>query len=127
MGLWRLLRLGHCAGGVVAEAYGAQHPGGVERLGLASTLAGFQAEQQGAMEKAVQATSGELWFEDAMAALQAEQAGEWGTDEELAGIVLRELPFYFDRYGDREQEYVHTLDGEIPVGDALKLFNDEVF
>src|SRR5260370_41518493 len=118
MGLWRLLRLGHCAGGVVAEAYGAQHPGGVERLGLASTLARFQAEQQGAMEKAVQAKSGELWFEDAMAALQAEQAGEWGTDEELAGVVLRERPFYFARHRDREPGYVHTLHGADSVGDA---------
>jgi proline iminopeptidase len=79
------------------------------------------------MEAAVAAKGEEAWFEDAMAALKAEQAGEWGTDEELAGLVFRELPLYFAQYGDRERRYVQTLEGEIPVGDALKLFNDEVF
>jgi pimeloyl-ACP methyl ester carboxylesterase len=127
LGLERMLLLGHSHGGVVAQAYTARYADHVERLVLASTLARFQAEQQGAMEAAVQAKAGEPWFEDAMAALQAEQAGEWGSDEELAGLVLRELPFYFATYGDREREYVQTLEGEIPVGDALKLFNDEVF
>jgi pimeloyl-ACP methyl ester carboxylesterase len=125
--LERMLLLGHSHGGVVAQAYTARYPDHVDRLVLASTLTRFQAEQEGAMEAAVRARAGEPWFEDATAALQAEQAGEWGSDEELAGLVLRELPFYFGTYGDREREYVRTLEGEIPVGDALKLFNDEVF
>jgi proline iminopeptidase len=79
------------------------------------------------MEAAMHLRSGEPWFEDASAALEAEQAGEWDTDEELAAIVLRELPFYFATYGSPEQDYVGSLEGEVPVGDALKLFNDEVF
>ena len=127
LGLERMLLLGHSHGGVVAQAYAARHSERVERLVLASTLARFQAEQEAAMEAAVAAKAEEAWFEDAMAALKAEQAGEWGTDEDLAGLVLRELPFYFAQYGDRERLYVETLEGEIPVGDALKLFNDEVF
>jgi len=127
LGLEQMLLLGHSHGGVVAQAYAARHPGQVERLVLASTLARFQAEQEAAMEAAVAAKGEEAWFEDAMAALKAEQAGEWGTDEELAGLVFRELPLYFAQYGDRERRYVQTLEGEIPVGDALKLFNDEVF
>jgi proline iminopeptidase len=122
-----MLLLGHSHGGVVAQAYAARHPDRVERLVLASTLARFQAEQHGAMEAAMHLRSGEPWFEDAVAALEAEQAGDWGSDEELAGIVLRELPFYFSTYGDAEREYVRSLEGEIPVGDALKLFNNEVF
>jgi pimeloyl-ACP methyl ester carboxylesterase len=127
LGLERMLLLGHSHGGVVAQSYAAEHPDRVERLVLASTLARFQAEQQGAMEAAIQAKSGEPWFEDSLAALEAEQAGDWGSDEELAGLALREFPFYFARFGDREREYLKLLDGEIPVGDALKLFNDEVF
>jgi pimeloyl-ACP methyl ester carboxylesterase len=127
LGLERMLLLGHSHGGVVAQAYAARHADRVERLVLASTLARFQAEQQGAMEAAMHLRSGEPWFEDAVAALEAEQAGDWGSDEELAGIVLRELPFYFSTYGDTEREYVRSLEGEIPVGDALKLFNNEVF
>jgi pimeloyl-ACP methyl ester carboxylesterase len=127
LGLERMLLLGHSHGGVVAQAYAARHPDRVERLVLASTLPCFQAEQQGAMEAAIHLRSGEPWFEDATAALEAEQAGDWSSDEELAGIVLRELPFYFATYGDSEREYVRSLEGEIPVGDALKLFNNEVF
>src|SRR5438445_2953778 len=98
LGLERMLLLGHSHGGVVAQAYAARYPERVERLVLASTLARFQAEQQGAMEAAMQAKADEAWFEDALAAVQAEQAGEWGSDEELAELVLRELPFYFADY-----------------------------
>ena len=127
LGLERMLLLGHSHGGVVAQAYAARHAEHVERLVLASTLARFQSEQEAAMEAAIAAKSGEPWFEDALAALKAEQAGEWGTDEELARLALREFPFYFARYGEREQAYLRVLEGEIPVGDALKLFNNEVF
>ncbi len=127
LGLERMLLLGHSHGGVVAQAYAARYPDRVERLVLASTLARFQVEQEQAMEAAMAAKSGELWYEDATDALRAEQAGEWETDEELAAIVLRELPFYFRTYGEREQRYVQGLEGEMPVGDALKLFNEEIF
>lgn len=125
--LERMLLLGHSHGGVVAQAYAVEHPERVGRLVLASTLARFQAEQQGAMEAAIHLRSDEPWFEEAVAALEAEQAGRWDSDEELASIVLRELPFYFATYGDAEREYVRSLAGEIPVGDALRLFNEEVF
>jgi len=127
LGVERMLLLGHSHGGVVAQAYAAAHPDRVERLVLASTLARFQAEQEAAMEVGVSAREGEPWYEDACAALEAEQAGEWETDEQLAGIVLRELPFYFAEFGDREREYLRLLDGEIPCGAALKLFNEEIF
>ncbi len=79
------------------------------------------------MAAAIAAKAGEPWYEDASEALQAEQAGEWETDEELAAIVLRELPFYFRSYGQPEQRYLGALEGEIPAGDALKLFNEEIF
>jgi pimeloyl-ACP methyl ester carboxylesterase len=127
LGLERMLLLGHSHGGVVAQAYAAHHSDRVERLVLASTLARFQAEQHAAMEAAMAAKSDEPWFEDASAALVAEQAGQWTTDAELAEIALREFPFYFARYGDRERAYLRVLDGEIPCGDALKLFNEEIF
>ncbi len=125
--LERMLLLGHSHGGVVAQAYAARHPERVERLVLASTLARFQEEQAGAMTSAMEAKAGEPWYADAKAALEAEQEGKWGTDEELAGLALREMPFYFARYGEAEQEYVRGLAGEVPAGDALKLFNEEIF
>lgn len=127
LGLDRMLLLGHSHGGVVAQAYASRHPERVERVVLASTLARFHAEQEEAMQAGIAAKSEEAWFEDALAALQAEQAGEWGSDEELAQLALREFPFYFATFGDRERAYLRTLGGEVPCGDALKLFNDEVF
>jgi proline iminopeptidase len=125
--LERMLLLGHSHGGVVAQAYAAAHPDRVERLILASTLARFQEEQVAAMEAGMKAKEDEPWYEDACAALAAEQAGEWGSDEELGALAVREFPFYFAEYGDAEREYLRLLDGEVPCGDALKLFNNEVF
>jgi pimeloyl-ACP methyl ester carboxylesterase len=127
LGLDRMLLLGHSHGGVVAQAYAARRPDRVERVVLASTLARFDAEHEAEMQAGIEAKSGEAWFEDALAALRAEQAGEWGSDEELAELALREFPFYFATYGDRERAYLRTLDGEVPCGEALKLFNNEVF
>jgi pimeloyl-ACP methyl ester carboxylesterase len=124
--LERMLLLGHSHGGVVAQAYAARYPDRVERLVLASTLARFQSAQEAAMETAMQARAGEPWYEDAMEALRAEQAGDWGSDEELGAIALREMPFYFARFGDAERRHLALLEGEVPCGDALKLFNDEI-
>jgi pimeloyl-ACP methyl ester carboxylesterase len=127
LGLERMLLLGHSHGGVVAAAYAAAHPERVERLVLASTLARFGEEQQAAMEAGMNAKSGEPWYADARAAVEDEQEGRFETDEELAALALREFPFYFARYGAAEQAYLETLRGEIPVADALLLFNNEVF
>lgn len=127
LGLERMLLLGHSHGGVVAAAYGAAHPDRVERLVLASTLARFAAEQGAVMEAAMDAKAGEPWYADARAALEDEQAGRFETDEELGELAIREFPFYFARYGDAERAYLETLRGEVPVADALRLFNDDVF
>jgi pimeloyl-ACP methyl ester carboxylesterase len=127
LGLERMLLLGHSHGGVAAQAYATTHPDRVERLVLASTLARFAEEQNGAMEAAMHAKSDEPWYADARAALEDEQAGRFESDQELAALALRELPFYFARYGQAERSYVEGLREEVPVADALLLFNNEVF
>src|SRR3954471_21062202 len=73
LGLERMLLLGHSHGGVVAAAYASAHPGRVDRLVLASTLARFAKEQEHAMESAMDAKAGEPWYADARAALEDEQ------------------------------------------------------
>lgn len=103
------------------------HPSRVRRLVLASTLARFREEQVAAMEEAMQAKSGEPWYEDARAALEAEQEGKFESDEELGRLVVREFPFYFARFGDAEREYLTILAGETVNADALRLFNTEIF
>jgi pimeloyl-ACP methyl ester carboxylesterase len=117
--------LGHSHGGIVAIAYAARFPERVERLILASSLARFSPEQEVAMAAAVERHVDEPWYEDAHAALEAEQAGEFESDEELAELSLREFPFYFARYGHDERAYVESLSAETPNADALRLFNRE--
>src|ERR671936_3145862 len=95
LGLERINLLGHSHGGVVALDYAARFPDRVERLVLASTLARFAPEQERAMEAEMAARSGEPWYADAVAALEAEQAGNFSSDEELAELVFRELTLYF--------------------------------
>lgn len=127
LGLEQFDLLGHSHGGVVAQAYAAAHPHRIRRLVLASTLARFHEQQEAAMEAAMREREGEPWYADATAALAAEQAGEFETDAELGTLVLREMPFYFARFGEAEREYLTFLEGERVNADALRLFNTEIF
>jgi len=127
LGLDRMLLLGHSHGGVVAQAYAVGHPDKVERLVLASTLARFGEAQEGAMRVGMDKRSGQPWYADALAALEEEQEGKFSNDEELAGLVFRELPLYFAHFGGAEAGYLDTLKTEAPNADALRLFNKEIF
>ena len=126
LGLERMRLLGHSHGGVVAIAYAARFPERVERLILASTLARFAEEQLAAMKAGMAAKSGEPWYDDARAALEAEQAGEFESDEELGELAAREFAFYFARYGETERAYIEALRAEVPNADTLRLFNQEI-
>jgi pimeloyl-ACP methyl ester carboxylesterase len=127
LGLERMLLLGHSHGGVVAQAYAAEHPGRVRRLVLASTLARFGPEQAAAMQAGMERRSAQPWYPDALAALEAEQEGRFESDQELGDLVFRELPLYFARYGAVEAGYLDTLRTESINADTLKLFNGEIF
>jgi proline-specific peptidase len=127
LGLERLNLLGHSHGGVVAMAYAARHPDRVERLILASTLARWAPEQEAAMEEAVASHGDQPWYADARAALDAEQAGDFETDEEMAELGFREFPFYFRHYGEKERAYVETLRGDPTNAETLLYFNRVIF
>jgi len=127
LGLERIDLLGHSHGGVVAMAYAARYPERVGRLILASTLSRFAPEQETAMHEAMAKHADEPWYEDASAALAAEQAGDFSSDEELGELAVREFPFYFADFGDKERAYLDTLRDEAPNADTLLLFNKEIF
>jgi proline iminopeptidase len=127
LALERIDLLGHSHGGIVAIAYAARHPDRVERLVLASTLARWAPEQEAAMEKAMTSHVGEPWYPDAKAALEAEQAGDFETDEEMQELAFREFPFYFAHYGDEERAYIESLRADAPNADTLRHFNQEIF
>ncbi len=127
LGIERLMLLGHSHGGMVAQAYAAKYPARVRKLVLASTLARFAPEQEAAMHAAMEKRSNEPWYPEAVAALEAEQAAEFDSDETMAELVFKELPLYFARYGAMEAGYLDTLRTETPNGDALLMFNREIF
>jgi proline-specific peptidase len=127
LGLERMLLLGHSHGGVVAMSYAAKHPGRVRRLVLSSTLARFGPEHEAAMRAGMEKRATQPWASDAVAALEAEQAGQFKSDGELSDLVFREMPLYFAHFGPAEAGYLDTLRTEKVNADALKLFNNEIF
>ena len=127
LGLEQMLLLGHSHGGVVAEAYAAEHPTRVQRLVLASSLARFGPGQEAAMKAGMDRRSGRPWYADAVAALEEEQEAKFTTDQELGNIFFREFPLYFARYGDAEAGYADTLRSDTINADTLLLFNREIF
>jgi proline-specific peptidase len=127
LGADRIDLLGHSHGGIVAIAYAAAHPDRVRKLVLASTAARFAEPQKEAMEEMMTSRSAEPWYEDARAALELEQAGDFENEDELHELVQREMPFYTAALGAREQAYLDAIGHERPNRDALKLFNETIF
>jgi pimeloyl-ACP methyl ester carboxylesterase len=92
--LERLDLLGHSHGGFVAMTWGSAHPERVGRLVLASTAPRFTDDIRALQRQRVGAHHGQPYFEDAMAALQAHQRGEYRDDEELGELRRREWPLF---------------------------------
>ena len=66
----------------------------------------------------------EPWFEKSFAALKAEWAGEYQTDEDMARLWADEMKFYFKQFDARAAAY-HQRTKDLPVHIApLKTFND---
>jgi len=126
LGLEAIELLGWSHGGIVAMAYAAAHPARVAHLVLVGALARFQAEQEDAMREAMEQRADEPWYADAVAALEQEQAGTFGTDAELGELAFREFPLYFASYGERERAYLERM-REPANGDTLRFFNQEIW
>jgi pimeloyl-ACP methyl ester carboxylesterase len=119
--------VGHSHGSLVGLVYAADRPDRVDEMLLIATGTRFSAEQLAAMEAAMERRSGEPWFDDASAALAAEDAGDFGDDRELGRLVARELPFYFARYGESERAFVARLRDTRVHGAALRCWNADEF
>jgi pimeloyl-ACP methyl ester carboxylesterase len=97
LGLERFDLLGHSAGGSVALLYAAAYPERIGHLVLLSPGMGplglqvTDAQQQAAMRR----RSGEPWYQDAWAAVQAAEAGDGSAETRL-----RYMPFFYSRWDD---------------------------
>jgi proline iminopeptidase len=127
LGLARLDLLGHSHGSLVALLYAARHPDRIRRLVLVAVGSRFHEQQVEAMREAIEQRAGEPWFDDASAALQEEQDGQFHDDAELGRLVARELPFYFAHYGENERAFVQLALERTVHAAALRYFNDSEF
>ena len=124
LGLDKPIFMGWSHGGMVAMQYAFTYPDSVSKLILFDTSAYF-GEFLGDIEGAVQGFKTEPWFEKSFAALKAEWAGEYQTDEEMARLWTEEIKFYFRKFDDRAQAY-HERTKDLPIHIApLKTFNDK--
>lgn len=123
LGLDKPVLMGWSHGGMVAMQYAFTYPDALSKLILFDTSAYF-GEFLGDIEGAVREFKDELWFEKSFAALKAEWAGDYKTDEEMAGLWAEEMKFYFKKFDARAQAY-HERTKDLPIRIApLKTFND---
>lgn len=124
--LERLDLLGHSHGGFVAMTWASQHPERVGRLVLSNTAPRFTDAIREARIAMVSAHAGEPWFSDAVAALQAHQAGAYADDAELVALLERESRALFPSFGPEEEALVEQLAASGMNSDALRHFNERV-
>jgi proline iminopeptidase len=122
LGLERLNLLGFSHGGMAAMAYAAAHPDRMERLVLASTLARVGPAQLEEAERLIAARAGEVWHAEAVAALEAEERGEYESPEDMLRLWKAMVPLYFKAWDEQARAFVEET-SHIGNVDALRLFN----
>lgn len=103
LGAEQLNLLGFSHGGCVAIAYAAAHPARVRRLVLVDTLAVWGDEAEAEMTRMIETRAGEPWFAAAQQAIAQEQAGEFGSVDDLIANLRQQIPLYFHRWAGNEQ------------------------
>jgi proline iminopeptidase len=116
--------LGFSHGGIVAAAYAAEFPHHVRKLVLAGALAAWTPEMQEEAKRAITARSGAPWHEAAVAALEREERGDYGTPDESAAMWNEMMPLYFSRWDERYRPLL-TADRLDP--EPLRTFNETEF
>src|SRR3954454_11356992 len=92
LGLETLDVLGHSRGGFVATTWAGTHPDRVGRLVLAGSAPRLTDAIRTMRRERVGAHAGQPYFADAIAALEDQQAGRYGSDAELATLYERAAP-----------------------------------
>ncbi|HEU4745008.1 MAG TPA: alpha/beta hydrolase [Anaerolineales bacterium] len=124
LGVDKPIVMGWSHGGMVAMQFAATYPDSLSKLILFDTTAYF-GEFLGDIEGAVQAFKRERWFKRSFAALKAEWAGQYKTDEDMSRLWAEEMKFYFKEFDERAQAY-HERTKDLPIRIAsLKTFNDK--
>jgi proline iminopeptidase len=124
LGLDKPIVMGWSHGGMVAMQFASTYPESLSKLVLVDTSAYF-GEFLSDVEGAVQEFKNEPWFEKSLAALKAEWAGEYQTDEDMARLWAEEMKFYFKQFDARAEAY-HGRTKGLPVRvPPLKTFNDK--
>jgi proline iminopeptidase len=124
--LERLDLLGHSHGGFVAMTWASTYPDRVGRLVLTNTAPRFTDAIRQARQAIVAGHASEPWFPDALAALQAHQAGDYADDAELAGLLEREMRLFSPGWGEDEQAVAAAMLASGMNADALRHFNEHV-
>jgi len=124
LGLEKPIVMGWSHGGMVVMQFAFTYPDSLSKLILVDTSA-YIGEFLSDIEGAVQEFKNEPWFEKSFAALKAEWAGEYETDEDMARLWAEEMKFYFKKFELRAEAY-HERTKDLPVRIAsLKTFNDK--
>jgi len=124
LGLEKPILMGWSHGGMVAMQFAFSYPGSLSKLILVDTSA-YVGEFLSDIEAAVQEFKNEPWFEKSFAALKAEWAGEYQTDEDMANLWAEEMKFYFKQFDTRAEAYYERTK-DLPVRiPPLKTFNDK--
>jgi proline-specific peptidase len=126
LGLEQLDLLGFSHGGCVAMSYAAAHPPRVRRLLLIDTLAVWGEEAEAAMLRAIEKRRGEPWFEEAVQAIEEEQAGGFSSAGELIANLQQQIPLYFHRWEGNEKTG-HELAADFAHAEPLHHFNTVEF
>jgi proline iminopeptidase len=125
LGLERADLLGHSHGGFVAMTWAGTHPHRVGRLVLAATTPRFTDSIRARRQERVGSHRGRPYFEDALAALLQQQAGQYSNDAELIALYDRAGPL-LGRLGEDITPVADALRGAGINSDALKHFNERI-
>jgi proline iminopeptidase len=124
LGLEKPMLMGWSHGGMVAQQYTFTYPDAISKLILFDTSAYF-GEFLNDVEASVQEFKDEPWYEDSLAALKSEWAGEYETDEDMGKLWQREKKFYFSKFNEYAEAYCErTKDSLIKVA-PLRVFNEK--